>query len=267
MHEGKHLGVMTTFKKPTAESPRGRGLCAAVDRGPEAGQRRRNQVLHHLPPRKTAVEPQELQAEPHGDQTLQEGTPHTIHGLRGPHTPERQGSAAASAHGRGRGRGEKVWRAPLGCATADFVVLGRLDRAVLRHAEQRTGHAAPAVAPAVGPPARQQRMPMACEGLQVATLLRPRAQDRRSRRGACTRMTGWGDGAARGRSTPQDAPQVTALHRPWHGQRQLVQGVAGQGVHLFALHGILRGHRQRDSPSEGRGLFLSLSERPCLFQG
>ena len=80
---------------------------------------------------------------------------------------------------------------------------GRLDSAGLRHAEQRTGPAAPAVAHAFGPPARQQRMPLDCEGIQVATLLRPRAQYRRSRRGACTRMTGVGDGAARGRSTPQ----------------------------------------------------------------
>ena len=104
-------------RRGPARAPRGRGLCAAVDRGPEAGPRRRQQGLQHLPTRKTAVEPQALQAETPGDQPRQAGTPHTIPGRRGPHPPARQVSAAASAHGRGRGRGAQVCRATLGVAT------------------------------------------------------------------------------------------------------------------------------------------------------
>ena len=234
-------------RRGPARAPRGRGLCAAVDRGPEAGPRRRQQGLQHLPTRKTAVEPQALQAETPGDQPRQAGTPHTIPGRRGPHPPARQVQRG------GLGARQRPWQRSTSVSGHSWRCDGSLRRRGAASTVPGSGTRSSALAPPrprwptrLGHRRANSACPWTARALQVATLLRPRAQHRRSRRGACTRMTGWGDGAARGRSTPQDAPQVTALHRPWHGQRPLVQGVAGQGVHLFALPGLLRVRRHRD---------------------
>jgi hypothetical protein len=122
---------------------------------------------------KAASAPQELQAEPPGDQAGQARADHGSHGLRGPHPRKRPGRTAAADHGRGGGGGEKVRGAPRGVATADVVSLGVLHGAMGGQGDPSDGPRASPLAHALGEQARPKRVNVPCESSKGAELAGP----------------------------------------------------------------------------------------------
>ena len=245
--------------------PGGVGFVPRLTAGMMAGQLRRDQVLDPPDTVKAAIEQQELQADAQGDQTRQEGAHHGLHGLLDPHTTERQGIAAAPDHGRGGGRGEKVRRAPLGLAAADFVLRGRSHGAVGGQREPSDGDAASALAHALGDQPRQESIDMPCERIEGAEGLGPCAPHYGGRRGAFTLWAGLLDRERGGRGQDPDPQPVPTWHGAGHGQGQRVERVEGEGVHVLALQGILRIGRHRDSPMRLRAMDAPSRYRKAPF--
>lgn len=140
-------------------APRWGGFFPAFDRRPDEGQCPGDQVLQHPHAVKTPIKQQKLDANPQGDHTRKQDTEYMIHGLLGLHAAHGQGVTTASDHGRGGGVGEKVGRAPLGFAAADFVLIRVIHGTMVGQCDQINGHPASTLAQSLGNQLGQGSLP------------------------------------------------------------------------------------------------------------
>jgi hypothetical protein len=224
--------------------------------------------VDHSDTGKAAVEQQEFDADTQGDHAFQERADHVSHGLLRPYATERQGIAAPPDYSVGGGRGEKMRRATLGFAAADFVVMCLLHGAMVRQRDQIDSDAAAALAQALRDQLGQEGIDLPFECIEVAELLGQCPQHRRGRRGTFQLLTGLMDREPGGGGKDQDPQQIPTVNSAGHGQGQRVERVDGEGVHVVALQGILRIRRHRDSPMRLRKMASPSHYRrvPCFFK-
>ncbi len=154
--------------------------------------------------------------------------------------------------------------AVFGLAAADLVLIRLVYGAMIGQLDQIDRNAAPTFAQAFGYQTGQQGIERVFELIEFVQLLGQFAQHGYPRGGPVEVVAGLVDREPGGGGKDQDVEQVSDLHVVAPGfQRQMSQGVDGQGQHVLAIEGILRMHAHGDSPSvRGDWFFLIIGEFP-----